>query len=329
MLYGLPPFFGRLSLVTIPPEERTENLSLALALLLERVGDEAVNDSLYDPSEFNDILSTTWEELKLKGFVEVMPAGPLLCMTGRGWVAALLTTNKISSAQFSDRSGRLFASMKKHVKGRKDAQCVPIKSLASESEVPPGWAFNIIEGRFMEEIQKRKGASWVKQGSIVLIPAGFGMEPTDLETLLNSELARKVGDLQDQLAEYTCPICGEGLSSAGPIQLSEDSDGYYQSFGCGYAAIDGHPESLCPSDPLFPKIRDFDLQVSKIDPQRQVYRAGAEWVVLQSREHLMRVKRICIQKLAHRQKKPNSGSLTAYSGWLVPGLNERAVRINS
>jgi len=168
--------------------------------------------------------------------------------------------------------------MKKHAKGRKDAQCVPIKSLASESEVPPGWAFNIIEGRFMEEIQKRKGASWVKQGSIVLIPAGFGMEPTDLETLLNSELARKVGDLQDQLAEYTCPICGEGLSSAGPIQLSEDSDGYYQSFGCGYAAIDGHPESLCPSDPLFPKIRDFDLQVSKIDPQRQVYRAGAEWV---------------------------------------------------
>jgi hypothetical protein len=142
--------------------------------------------------------------------------------------------------------------------------------------LPEGWIFNVIEGKYMEEICKRKGASWIKKGRVVLIPVGFDVEPTDLETLLNSGLVKKVEELkdeletaQDELGQYKCPHCGAQLSSAGSVQLDEHSDGYYQSFECGYAVMDGFVETLCPSDTKFPPLEDFDLKVSKSSQENQ------------------------------------------------------------
>ena len=93
--------------MTIPPMERTENVRLAFAQLLERVSDEAVDGVLFDTSEFSEILSTTWEDLKANGFVEVLPAGALLCMTGRGWVAGLFATEPSRSRNFPSARGRI------------------------------------------------------------------------------------------------------------------------------------------------------------------------------------------------------------------------------
>lgn len=256
--------------MTLPRDERTENIRLALTRMLERVADEPVDEVFLIPKEFDGILTTTWEELQARNFVEtVSPAGEV-SLTGRGWIAALLLTGKNSEEDFKQCIERLFATMKGYVKGRKEPKPVSMRMLVEETKLPEGWIFNIVEGKYMEEICKRKGASWAKKGRVVLIPMGFGVEPTDLQALLNADLVRRVEELQedleitqDELGQYRCPYCGAALSSAASVELDEHSDGYYQSFECGYAVLDGYPETLCPSDPKFPTLEDFDLQVHK------------------------------------------------------------------
>jgi hypothetical protein len=124
-----------------------------------------------------------------------------------------------------------------------------LRALAAESGLPEGWVFNIIEGKYMEEVRGHRGASWFKHGRVVLIPASFDVEPVDLQTLLNADLLRKVEGLEedldltrDALSQYLCPYCGAGLGSFGV-------------FACGY------PEKPCPSDPEFPKLEDFELKL--------------------------------------------------------------------
>jgi hypothetical protein len=264
--------------MTLPTEERTDNVRLALGRLLESAGDQPIDEVLFKQIDFDGILPTTWEELQAKGFVEtVSPVGDL-SLTGRGWVAALLVTHKNSEEEFKRRVGELFGVMKSLVKGRKEPKAITMRTLVDETKLPEGWIFNVIEGRYMEEIYKRNGASWIKKGRVVLVPVGFAVEPTDLETLLNSELLRKFEELrdeleiaQDELGQYKCPHCGAQLASAGSVPLDEHSEGYYQSFGCGYSVMDGFVESLCPSDPKFPRLEEFDLKASKTSH-------GDQWV---------------------------------------------------
>jgi hypothetical protein len=189
-------------------------------------------------------------------------------LTGRGWTAALLVTRARLEKAFEDRIANLFSTMKRFVKGRHEPAAVLFRALVEQTGLPEGWIFNIIEGKYMEEVCKRKGASWIKTGRLVLIPSSFGAEPSDLQSLLNAELLKEKEELEqeleatrDELGQYTCPHCGAGQSSAGSMELDEHTDAYYQSFECGYASIDGHPEKLCPTDPRFPKLEDFELEV--------------------------------------------------------------------
>jgi len=101
---------------------------------------------------------------------------------------------------------------------------------------------------------------------LVLIPIGFNIEPVDLQQLINAESLQQVEETEEtleltlrELSEYRCPYCNSPQSASGSIPLTEHDDGYYQVFECGYRMIDGFDEYLCPKDPKFPAIDDFEL----------------------------------------------------------------------
>jgi len=213
--------------MTLAREERTDNFKLALKTLLKAVGDSALDEVTFDPSTYPDILKTTWEELQGFELIEALPTGHYI-FTGRGWTASLITTGMRYEQSFTTRIGTLFAALKAPVKGRSEAATIPLRVLAEKTGLPEGWIFNIIEGKYMEEVSKRRGAAWVKPGRIVFIPASFDIEPTDLNTLVQDEILQKVEDLEgeleatrEDLGQYKCPYCGSGLSSTGGYPIDE------------------------------------------------------------------------------------------------------------
>ena len=48
--------------------------------------------------------------------------------------------------------------MKKLVKGRHEPAIVLMRVLVETTTLPEGWIFNIIEGKYLEEVTKRRGA---------------------------------------------------------------------------------------------------------------------------------------------------------------------------
>lgn len=252
--------------MTLARDERAESCREALEMMLERVADESVDDVLFTSKDFEGILTTSLDELQSWNFIEAVLPTTEFSLTGHGWTAALLVTGANSEKAFEQRIADLFSAMKRRVKGRHESKVVRFQTLVEETGLPEGWIFNIIEGKYMEEVCKRNGASWVKKGRLVLVPAGFGAEPSDLQTLLNAKLLEKAEQLeeelqatQDELGQYTCPYCGAGLSSAGPGD--PDGESYFQSFECGYSCIDGSVQQLCPSDPKFPELEDFEFDL--------------------------------------------------------------------
>lgn len=135
------------------------------------------------------------------------------------------------------------------------------------------------EGKYLDEILKRRGATWLRQGRIVVIPAGFNSEPSDLQVLLSPELLQRVEELEDdlhytqtRLGEYLCPHCQAELSASGSFEVSRYADAYYQTFHCGYSAVGGRMERPCPSDPKFPTLDDYELKLKSSETKW-----GIEW----------------------------------------------------
>ena len=253
--------------MTLSRTERSENFSVALKTMLDALGDAAVDEVLFDPAAHSGIFTTTWDELLSSKLVELLSSGEYI-LTGRGWTAAVISTGQINEPGFQQRIGILFADLKKLVKGRARPATLSFRSLVTQTALPEGFVFNVIEGRYIEEITKRRGASWVKPGRVVFVPVAFGIEPTDLRTLLNPAMIQKLEELEDELdatrddlSRYRCPHCNSELVAAGSYPIDEHGDGDYEQFSCGYGLRDGHVESLCPKDPNFPRFEDFELMM--------------------------------------------------------------------
>jgi hypothetical protein len=257
--------------MTIAREERSKNLAVALQTMVDAVGDSALDEVSFDGARYPSILTTTWDELLSIGLIEALPTGEYV-LTGRGWTAGVLSTGRVNVDPFRERLQRLFAELKRFVKGRKETVTIPFRQIIERTGLPDGWVFNVIEGKYMEEISQRRGASWVKPGRLVLIPVSFGIEPTDLRTLLDPAMLEKMEDLENELestredlSQYKCPYCGSGLSAAGGYPIDEHNEGDYEYFSCGYGLRNGYPESLCPKDPEYPKLEDFELKTVQSD----------------------------------------------------------------
>jgi TIR domain len=81
---------------------------------------------------------------------------------------------------------------------------------------------------------------------------------------LTEDLHEQLYAAEEVLQEYRCPHCAAPLSTRSSVRLSEDDDGIYEDFQCGYAHIDGDVQHPCPSDPKFPKLEDYAFTYQEV-----------------------------------------------------------------
>ena len=111
--------------MTLAGTERSDNITLALKSMLDRVADAALDEVLFVPAEHPDILATTWDELLASQLIETLPTGEYI-LTGRGWTAAVISTGLINDPGFRQRIEKLFGTFKGFIKGRKGSATVPV-----------------------------------------------------------------------------------------------------------------------------------------------------------------------------------------------------------
>src|SRR4051812_33477216 len=117
--------------MTASRQEREENQRQVFALMLDVLGDQAIDTTLFDISEQpfeGRFLRTTWEDLARGGYVDFL-RGSQYRLTARGWLAALEISGSAGSNAYQEKIGRVLAAMKGHVKGRRDSAVVDLKAL--------------------------------------------------------------------------------------------------------------------------------------------------------------------------------------------------------
>jgi hypothetical protein len=269
--------------MSLSKEARAAECGTVLESMLAALGASAIDESLFDPEHppFRDSHSTTWDELAGQGWIEELEGTYRL--TGTGWLGALRLTKQLGDQRFLDSVGRALGAMKAHIKasGRKNAALVPLKQIAGEAGLPEGFVYNLIESRLVEEHHGRTGAKWRDKGRMILIPRDFNIEPADLNNVIREEADLLIDELKErlemaeqELGRYQCPHCKSGLCSVGSVELSEHDSGTYESFECGYAAIDGWQQHPCPKDPKFPKLDEFELKTVQRGDEWMCYAIG-------------------------------------------------------
>jgi hypothetical protein len=256
--------------MTLAKDTRVENHKLAFGLLIQALGDGALDTTIFDSSQpplDGQILRTTWEEMERAGYVEKF--GPTQYrLTAKGWLVGLEVTGASQSAEYLERLGRLLAVMKGHVKGRKDSVVVPLRNLAAESSEAEGWIFNIIDSR-SSSTGGRTGANWREgaRGRIVEIPVDFNLEPVDIVYALTVQHLEKIEQLEARLAEaeedraqFHCPYCDAPFLGASDQDFPEyHCTVTYESFACGYTTADGGEDAPCPYGPNWPPADEFEF----------------------------------------------------------------------
>jgi hypothetical protein len=114
--------------MTLPKSEHSDNFRQTIEALLQAIGDSAIDERPFQTTEFPDVMTTTWEDLQAAELVERLSGTDELLLTGRGWVAGVLITHQYDEQTFAERIAKLFAELKSHVKGRKAAKVVPLKT---------------------------------------------------------------------------------------------------------------------------------------------------------------------------------------------------------
>jgi len=260
--------------MTVGRREREENQKLAFSLMMEALGDQAIDTTLLDaeaPPFRESILRTTWEELVRGEYVTNVRGGQYR-LTPRGWLAALELSGAAQSAAYRERLGRVLAAMKAHVKGRRESRVVDLATLAAESKEPEGLIFNIIESRASSPSSaERHGATWFEneRGRLVEIPVDFNMEPVDVVAALTIPHLERIQALEEQLeraeeerSQYRCPDCdAELVGIAGQDFPEHHAYVTYETFACGRVTADGREEAPCPYGPNWPQLDEFEFVV--------------------------------------------------------------------
>src|SRR6478752_7695839 len=129
-------------------QNRSANLSEALTLLLDRLGerpiymDEVVNDDL----EVARVYRTTWQELTDRELV-MARAGIGCCryqLTGSGWREALKLTGQLDKPEFQERFERLNGVLKSLVKIGNEEVLERTHRVAVQARIPEAWLYNVL-----------------------------------------------------------------------------------------------------------------------------------------------------------------------------------------
>ncbi len=249
--------------MTLSERDRRANLETALSLMMKEVGDKAINVTLFDPkaATFQAIYNTTWKDLEHKRWVERHHEKYRL--TGDGWLRGL----QRPYTQLTERLRQLAGTLKHYMKGRSSDKIVALSQVAQDANLPEGWVFNAIETNLLVELSmkyRESGPYWSDRGRLVVIPLDFGIDPVDIpENLFAAieQLKSSLSEKEEELAEYRCQWCGASVSETVQIPLDEEGRdwGIREVYACGLDMIDKVVQRPCPSDPKFPKLKDFEL----------------------------------------------------------------------
>ena len=169
--------------MTLSKTERSENIELALKLMMGELGDNAIDESWFeiDKPPYENIYSTTWQGLQDRYWIEGRNTmGRKRCqLTASGWLEGLRITGLLEAGEMKQKVGKLMAELKRFVEGRQDEAIVDIHGVVREAGVPFGFVFNIIESNYVDIVLGRKGAEWHPQarGQLIKIPVDLGLEP--------------------------------------------------------------------------------------------------------------------------------------------------------
>ncbi len=171
--------------MSLSKEDRLKALADALTLMIESLGDKALDAEIFYMNEepFSRVPKTTWRELEEYGFTERCDTigHPQCQFTGLGWYNAMLVTDRLSNPQFREALSKLTAAMKDEVKGRQGDAYLYTDQLASAAGVSVDLVINAIESQLIDRQFKIQGAKWQHQWKSIRIPLEFGLRPLETE----------------------------------------------------------------------------------------------------------------------------------------------------
>lgn len=163
--------------MTLSPDARRRNLEEALVSFLDALGDGWFCVFYISPSDFPNVLPTTWTELTKRGLLKDSDMNvEMYELTPLGYVTALRVSGRSDEQQFRERLGRLCKVLKDSLKGRTDFALVPFQELVAESGVSEVFASNSLDADLIRHILGRIGAAWDGE-HLVKVPNDFGLAP--------------------------------------------------------------------------------------------------------------------------------------------------------
>jgi hypothetical protein len=163
----------------VPQNYCAANLSEALKLLLDRLGersiymDEVVNDNL----TVAHIYQATWKELTDRELVKVRE--DIGCrryqLTGSGWREALKLSGRLDAPEFREPFERLNAVLENLVNGRNEGSFAQTHIVAEQARIPEPWLCNVLESRIWEYEHRRRSAMLDDSKTLVIVPVDFNL----------------------------------------------------------------------------------------------------------------------------------------------------------
>jgi|LSQX01.1.fsa_nt_gb hypothetical protein len=252
--------------MTHSAQDQMANISLAFRLLMEGLDARSIAVTLFylDREPFSSIYNTTWKELEIQHWIEVLEIDGQPCcrFTGLGWLEALYQIGLFQDEALKRKMGEYAAILKNYVKGREQDKVISFNELVRETELSEGWVFNAIESGLLQKSFGIHDATWLDRGFLVKIPLNFGVKRIDHAADIRAQLESTQEELErakERLSEVTCSFCGAPIIAQGSFPISDHADGYYESYACGRYNTDGFSAQPCPQDPKFPKFEEYEL----------------------------------------------------------------------
>jgi len=169
--------------MSLSKTERSENIELALQLMMGKLGEYAINELWFeiDKPPYENMYSTTWKDLEDRYWIEGRNnMGRKRCqLTTSGWLEGLRITGLLEAEETKQMVGKLMAELKRSVDGRRDEGLVDIHRIVTDAGIPFGFVFNVIDSNYVDRVLGRKGAVWHPQarGQLIKVPVDLGLEP--------------------------------------------------------------------------------------------------------------------------------------------------------
>lgn len=154
--------------MSLSPEARRQNMANALTLMLNQVGDNAIEASFIqsEGQPYNAVEATTWKELIDKFLIRNIT-----------WRTAMMLNNRHEEPEFKRKLGILSAFLKDSVKGRHHPGLLGVHAIAIGTSLDWRFIRNVLRAEMLEYVFHMKGAQMSSDGVVVTVPIDYGLPP--------------------------------------------------------------------------------------------------------------------------------------------------------